>query len=88
MPNKTLTLEAPDVVFDAMVEALWFNGGAFDGDHLELAKERLRKWLRDEGIAYDKAQLQKQQQEEATAYQSTLDAKYDAAAGMLVIDVA
>lgn len=87
MPNKTLTLEAPDAIFDGTVEALWFNGGAQDGDHLELAKERLRKWLRDETAAYSLAQFGIQQQQDREAYAAGVSAQLDAAAAVLVIDV-
>lgn len=87
MPNKVLTLEAPDTVFDATVEALWFNGGAQEGDHLELAKERLRKWLRDETASYNLAQFGIQQQQERDAYAAGVSAQLDAAAAVLAIDV-
>ena len=87
MPNKVLTLEAPDTVFDATVEALWFNGGAQEGDHLELAKERLRKWLRDETASYNLTQFGIQQQQERDAYAAGVSAQLDAAAAVLTLDV-
>lgn len=88
MANKTLTLSAPDAVFDLAVAALHFNGGYQEGDALELAKSRLRKWLRDEIAAYQLASKQVELQAELEAYKSGVNAQLDAAADMLELSIA
>lgn len=85
--TKTLTLAAPDVVFDLAVAALHFNGGYQEGDALEHAKTRLRKWLRDEIAAYQLAHKHGELQVELETYKAGLDAQLDAAAELLELTV-
>jgi len=87
MPNKTLSMTAPDAIFDLAVEALWFNGGAFEGDHLERALTRLRQYLRDEISAYQLAQKQVEQQAELEQFRTGLGSQLDAAAEALTLTV-
>lgn len=87
MANKTITLEAPEATFDDAINALWFNGGAQDGDKVEHAKTRLRSWLRDEIAAYKLAQFTEQQQAAREQYATGVANQLDAAAETLILTI-
>lgn len=87
MANKTLTLEAPESTFDGTIDALWFNGGGQDGDKVEHAKTRLRRWLRDEIAAYKLAQFTEQQQAAREQYATGVANQLDAAAETLILTI-
>jgi hypothetical protein len=70
---KTLTITAPDEIFDQTVTALCALGGYSDGDRLEFAKDQLILLLGDKVREYARQQIRHAGQE---TIQATIQVAY------------
>lgn len=84
---KTLTITAPDAIFDKTVDALCSLGGYSDGDRLEFAKEQLVMLLGDKVREYAARQIRQAGQEKIQATIQATNAEIAKTRDTIVVDI-